>query len=357
MKILFTGQPGLNKKPYIEKIVKACTQHNKKVKIFHIGELIYKKESSVLPGRILNLPRKQQFLLTENIYQYILNKSKSLKKDIFINGHATFRWSHGLYHTLDFKTLKKISPNIVITLVSDVDIVRFNLNKRIKKYHYPRFTLKDIIVWREEEIMTSELLSVLLKAKYYIIPMAHSPEMIYKLIYENKLRKVYVSFPMSHVRDKPKLLAEINRFRKSVRTLFVVFDPSTIEEKRLLYFIEDITSKEGSITIRVGKKKMRLNVKEIQEISEDIDGQIISRDYKMIEQSDLIIAYIPELLGKPVISEGVEREIQHAYDCAKEVYVIWTAKKENPSPFLKKTTTEIFTSLAEALDYFRKSKK
>lgn len=352
MKVLFTGQPGLNKGPYVEKIAEVCKKNKKQVEVFHTGELIYGKGLSISRGRVLSLPRREQFLLAERIYQDIISRSRSLAKDIFINGHATFRWYHGLYYALDFRVLKKLSPDVIITLVDDIDEIRFNLNKRFKKYHWPKFTLKDIIVWREEEIMTSELLSVLLDAKYYLIPMAHSPELIYKILYDYKLRKAYVSFPISHVRDKPALLREINRFRNAIQGCVIAFDPYTIKEKRLSYLLEDVGPKGEFVSVKVRKGKIRLSINEVRDIDEDIEGQIVSRDYKMIEQSDLIIAYVPDFFGKPLISEGVERELQHAYNYTKEVYIIWTSKKKVPSPFLKTTATKIFASLKEALDYF-----
>ena len=73
----------------------------------------------------------------------------------------------------------------------------------------------------------------------------------------------------------------------------------------------------------------------------------------MIDQSDMIISFIPELpSGKPGLSSGVERELQHAYEATKEVYVVWKPKAE-PSPFIPETTTKVFASTQEALDHFQ----
>ena len=67
-------------------------------------------------------------------------------------------------------------------------------------------------------------------------------------------------------------------------------------------------------------------------ISGDIDGQIYMRDFKLIDQSDMICSLVPELPGGvPGLSSGVERELQHAWEHTKEVYVVWKPKK-NPSP-------------------------
>ena len=49
---------------------------------------------------------------------------------------------------------------------------------------------------------------------------------------------------------------------------------------------------------------------------------------------------------------GVERELQHAFEGAKEVYVIW-ACRAMPSPFVTQTATRVFSTVEEALTFFR----
>ncbi len=62
---------------------------------------------------------------------------------------------------------------------------------------------------------------------------------------------------------------------------------------------------------------------------------------------------IPTATGKefPGLSSGVERELHHAFEHTKEVYVVWKPKKA-PSPFITETATRIFKSTEEALSYF-----
>ena len=97
---------------------------------------------------------------------------------------------------------------------------------------------------------------------------------------------------------------------------------------------------------------MRLPVREVLDIAGDIDGQIYMRDFKLIDQSDMIVSLIPELPGGvPGLSSGVERDLQHAFEATKEVYVVWKPKKA-PSPFITETATKIFRSVEEALGHF-----
>ena len=66
----------------------------------------------------------------------------------------------------------------------------------------------------------------------------------------------------------------------------------------------------------------------------------------------MIISFIPRLGdGRPVISSGVERELQHAHEATRDVFVIWTARMA-PSPFVTETATRLFSSVAEALKFF-----
>jgi hypothetical protein len=82
-------------------------------------------------------------------------------------------------------------------------------------------------------------------------------------------------------------------------------------------------------------------------------GQIYARDFKMVDQSDMIISLVPELPnGKPGLSSGVERELHHAFEGGKEVFVVW-ACKALPSPFITETATRVFRSTTEALEYFQ----
>ena len=47
----------------------------------------------------------------------------------------------------------------------------------------------------------------------------------------------------------------------------------------------------------------------------------------------------------------MERELQHAFEHTKEVYVVWKPGK-NPSPFITETATRIFGSVDEAMEFF-----
>ena len=65
----------------------------------------------------------------------------------------------------------------------------------------------------------------------------------------------------------------------------------------------------------------------------------------------MIVSYIPALPdGRPLLSSGVERELQHAFESTKEVFVIWRPDCE-PSPFITETATRVFRTTDELFAY------
>jgi nucleoside 2-deoxyribosyltransferase len=156
------------------------------------------------------------------------------------------------------------------------------------------------------------------------------------------------------------VLEEIAHFRAELAKHFITFDPADVDEKMLLdRAIESARKGEDFVEVqphafggREGNPVMRLPVREVLDIAGDIDGQIYMRDFKLIDQSDMIVSLVPELPGGvPALSSGVERELHHAFEHTKEVYVVWKPKK-NPSPFISETATKVFRSVQEALNFF-----
>jgi hypothetical protein len=247
-----------------------------------------------------------------------------------------------------------------ICLIDNVD----TLHARLERDHQSDHSLKDLLVWREEETLATQLMMQGCSlgrsgepAKFYLLAMGHRPttaEMFYRLMFEPECLKAYLSFPMTHVGELPDVLAEINDFRHSLTDHFTIFDPADLEEQRL-YTMALAASQQGHRTLEhvVLNRQIRFDVAEVLQVGSDFHAQIYARDFMLIDQSDMIISYIPQLPnGLPGISSGVEREMQHAHEAAKEVYIIWRPEVA-PSPFITETATKIFPSTVAALDHFQ----
>ncbi|HSW46881.1 MAG TPA: AAA family ATPase [Phycisphaerae bacterium] len=357
MRAVMTGQVGVDKKPFIERVAAIARQRGKDVAVCHVGDMMYKEAPDVAPGRILDLPRSRLNGLRRSVFKDILRIAEKAE-NVLVNTHATFRWKHGLFPAFDHDQMVDLDADLFMTLVDNVDSV----HERLTREHDITHDLKDILVWREEEVLATEVMSSIISGhgSFYIIarglPDGHHEmaECVYRLMFEPQRKRVYPSFPMTHVMDLPATLAEIDGFRTVIAQHFITFDPGDLDEKRLPGKAA-VAKRQGwkELVLEVNGRTMTFDIEEVLRVEHDIDSQIYARDFKLIDQSDMIVSYIPQMPdGKPGLSSGVERELQHAYETTKEVFVIWKAKAE-PSPFVTRTATEVVRSVEDLLKLFQ----
>lgn len=362
MRAIVTGQIGMDKKHYLDAAVRFAGEQGEQVSAYHVGDLMYKEGPDVRPGKILDLPLSRLNSLRRAAFKDVIAESKG-RPNVIVNTHATFRWRHGLFSAFDYDQIAAIQPDVFIALVDNIEVV----HHRLHRDHEIDATLKDCMVWREEEILATELMSKAIPgSQFYILSRgrhAMTTRTAFRLICRPGMKKVYPSFPMSHVVDMPDVLAEIDKFRADLAEHFITFDPGDVDEKLLLEraimaaregreFLDVVPHSYGGSKAAAGSPPIKVRVREVLDIAGDIDGQIYMRDFKLVDQSDMIVSYIPELPGGiPGLSSGVERELHHAFEHTKEVFVVWKPKK-SPSPFITETATKIFTSTEEALRFF-----
>lgn len=354
MRAIVTGQVGVDKGPYLEAVRAEATRNGHDLVICHVGRMMYEEAPDVPAGRILNLPINRLNALRRSVFKEILRTAER-HRHVLVNTHATFRWKHGLFAAFDFDQMKAFQADLYLTMVDNVE----NVHQRLLRDHDIDHTLKDIMVWREEELLATEIIANITRGFGHFFMVSRggrSPthQTIYRLLFEPRRRKVYLSFPMSHVMDLPQTLAEIDEFKRTIQEHFICFDPADVEEF-VLHTMAVAAMQEGRTAIEVNAVNGMLTLKtaDVAQISGDILGQIYARDFKMIDQSDLIISLVPELPGgKPALSSGVERELHHAFEGGKEVYVIWKCRA-TPSPFITETATKVFADVEEAIAFFR----
>ncbi len=364
MRAIVTGQVGMDKKPYLNGVARFAGEQGESVPLFNVGDMMYEEARDIRGGRILDLPLSRLTSLRRAAFKDIIAESRDMES-MMVNTHATFRWRHGLFSAFDWDQITKLAPDLFICLVDNIEVV----HQRLHEEHDIDATLKDCMVWREEEILATELMSQAIPgSKFYIVSrgrFASTERTMFRLLCRPEMKRVYPSFPMSHVVDMPEVMAEIDAFRNELAEHFVTFDPGDVDEKLLLDraieatrdgkdFFDHKPIQLGGLD--KGAEPIRMRTREVLDIAGDIDGQIYMRDFKLIDQADMIVSYVPELISEggkiiPGLSSGVERELQHAWEHAKEVYVVWKPSK-NPSPFITETATKVFTSTEEALGYF-----
>ncbi len=359
MIVTVTGQVGLDKKSFLSSVRDRAMDFGHEVSIHNIGDMMYAEAPDVARGKILDLPLSRLTNLRRSVFKDVLGACGeeyrgATSRHALINTHATFRWRHGLFYAFDYDQMKALDADLYVCLVDNVD----RLHYRMKRDGHADHTLKDLMVWREEELLATELLSEIVRGHgcFYIFargPVGTTADALARLFCFPRQKKSYLSFPMSHVLDSPRIQDEINEFRRRMKRLFVCFDPQDVEEKDAAHKAL-AAAREGLRTITVGPpgEQTTLETSQVIDIIPDIDGQIYSRDFKLIDQSDMIVSYIPALDdGRPAVSSGVERELQHAHEATRDVFAIWRPGAA-PSPFVTATASKVFDSIDQAEEYF-----
>ncbi len=357
MIIVVTGMVGIDKKSYLENVCRFAAGQEKEILLCNVGDMMYAEAPDIPPGRILDIPMKRLSSLRRSVFKDIIAKAGQAP-NLIVNTHATFRWRHGLFPAVDFDQMRRLNADMYICMIDSITALHVRLNTE----HSVEHSLKDLIVWREEEIIGTEMLykGIDEKIPFYCLARGNedeTTETFYKLLFDDKGKKVYLSFPMTAVGDMEDVKKQIDEFRRLMKQSFLCFDPADLEESYLLQKARQ--AKDAGLDyleITTLERQIRLNLQEVLQIERDINSQTYARDFMLIDQSDMIISFIPSMTdGRAAISSGVERELQHAHEAAKEVYVIWTAE-QNPSVFVTQTATKVFTDIDSAIEFFKKKK-
>ena len=350
MRVLVTGLSGLNKKRPLEKITAELRAEGIELEVFHIGDMMYEEDPSISNGRILDLPYSQLRQLRRTVMRDAL---RCQSENIIINTHATFRWRRGLFPGFDVDQISEFGADIYVCFVEDVDQTFLRLKRDMPPDAWEH-TMKDLFVWREEELLATELMANIpaKKGSFIIAAIPDAESIVTKLFLKPRLKRAYISFPITNVLGNDEMMARIDQFKQQMRELFLVFDPFDVKESWMIAELDKITSGQvdrDCLEVEFEGKTECIPIEEVKPCVRDIEGQIVARDLKLVDQSDMVVAFMPDIGGQPVNSPGVMREITHAYHATKDVYIIWTSPKD-PSPFIKDIVPQAtFKSLDEAV--------
>src|SRR3954466_2926371 len=152
MRAVVTGQVGVDKGPYLEAVREEACRHGHDLHVCHVGRMMYGEAPDGPPGRIPPPPITRLNPSRRAVFKGILRAAER-HEHLLVNAHATFRWRHGLFAAFDFDQIKSFNADMYISILDNVESV----HQRLVRDHEIDHSLKDLMVWREEETLATEI--------------------------------------------------------------------------------------------------------------------------------------------------------------------------------------------------------
>ena len=250
------------------------------------------------------------------------------------------------------RALRRIKPDILLTIFDDVYACRAKL--KLAGYPY-RYDL--LLNGRMIEGGVADSLATGLSIDNLVLAAKHPAVTAYRLVFEPGIPRVYSASQISNVRDNPALRSEIERHRRYVHRKYAVFDPLTIDDRVLVNRLGRCRGKT-SLRIRASDRwpcdlsdlgetyrclvpedpsvfPVAVGLAEARELNSPveqrsgrslIDAQITQRDFRYIDQADVMAAYRPRLRGHE--SGGVAAEKTYAAGSGRTPVVEYTTQED-----------------------------
>jgi hypothetical protein len=272
-----------------------------------------------------------------------------------------FEWKGNRFQGLTTEDAFLINPDIFIIIFDDIVRVRERLLVDTQWQNH-KFTLGEIANWRREEVSGVYRLAeqFMPRRDIQLVAYENGPELLRDIIYSPSKEKVYLSHPITG--EGPEFFKKITKFLESLSHYYVIHDPYLIKDWDIVEQWRDalndaIDSNEprpDEFTFRIeykeGLKEVVFDFAEVESAIKNLRFQIIDSDYKIIENSDMVVVYHP----RKSISAGVMCEMVYAKALAKLVYAYYPYE---PSPFFEWYATRIFTDADEIREFLIKESK
>lgn len=344
--IIVTGIPGCGRKDYLKKWEAYAQSRGKKVKVFHVGEMMFRHAREIglhLDGsNILNGDRDFLDVLRSAVFQIILAemlKSKDEYEAVIICNHGFFYWHRHYIMAFD-KFIQQFTPDMYVTFIDNQESILGRLNQR-PQWQNERLTEEKILEWQGIEAESTSKLADMEGKPFFAVPANSSPLLFYRLIFHPEIETVYSAMPISHFTD-PEDREQIDRFIEKLDQFFVVFNPLSME-------------KIGAVKIddRNADQARR----------EAVSCHVIYRDLDwFVRRSQKTVVFWPqrplpeiikadsklaELWPRVIPSPGVDHETHAGFSKTKDVWLVCLNKEV--SPFAVHFCTKFFNS---AEDFF-----
>jgi adenylate kinase len=353
MRALIAGHSGLNKINLLNKLSEtAKARTGKEVFALDFDSML----SRGMPYFLDSYMEKQRERWYSEFARILDELRESGAEHALIGMHLTYFRHNSYWSLVDLNMLKELKVNMLITLIDDAYSVWSRIVQReSRERHGVYMRLRDVFIWRTVETMMGDTIATALGVPHYVVAIKHPIDTFYKLIFTN-YPKAYLSHPITHVRRNREAVQEIMGFAKKLREVATVFEPTTIDES----IISNVTiTKEmrWPTETDLDQYPIELKKEEVEEVTarnpitkrDLIQDQIMKRDYRYIQQSDMVVAYRPNYGG--TLSKGVLSEVNLAVHLGKPVYVHWSNEDGNAAENPFEYVHEYFYDVEELIKF------
>ncbi|MDP6458399.1 MAG: hypothetical protein QGF78_03625 [Candidatus Bathyarchaeota archaeon] len=281
--------------------------------------------------------------------------------DHIISTPLHFEWKGNRFQGLYEDEIQALKPDAIIIIFDDILRVRDRLSHDAQ-WQGHTFTLGEIANWRREEISLAYNHAKLFtpRPEVQLVAYENGPELLQDVIWSHGREKVYLSHPITG--ENEVMLNNIHEFGKTLSEYYVVFDPymikdwNTVEAWRRTVNAAIVageprpTKLNFTMEYKTGAIREEIDALELEASIKNLRFQIIDTDYKLIENSAMVVVYHP----RAAISAGVMCEMVYAKALGKMVYVYYPYE---PSPFFEWYATRIFSEEDELRDFLIKNSK
>ena len=296
--VFVTGITGSGVGDCLKNVTRAAEEDGLPVKYHDVGQLMKKHAEEDDPDvrweKILDADEKALRHLRALAFQKIAFSIQTEPETLhLVDLHLSFRWRAYLMKGFEPHVLGNFAPHVrcFICIIEDLS----KIHERLEQTTWGDRQILELLIWRDEELFLTDLFANACgRVSCYAVAASEPPEIIKNIIWHPEIKKVYLSFPITAIKEDTEAQLKIKAFRDRIRDFLVVFDP--------------YASKDYDETYR--REELRHLRKQVGEATED-------RDYRFIDQADAIVVFYP----KKVSSKGVDAEMNHARRTGKPIYL------------------------------------
>ena len=368
------GPSGVKKQRAAEALAKVCRDRMPgcKTQCFDISDFLDRSTHT-----LLHFPEREQRAVVGEAIGKIAKLLGRADLSI-VSLHASHLCAGIFAFPCTAASVKLLRPNIFLTLFDDV----YACHEKLQTAGYP-FKYSQLLTWRQIECGIVDNLAVACNVENIYLAAKHPGITAYRLIFEPEIPRIYSASQITAVRDKPRLRAAIEAHRRWLHEQFAVFDPTTIDDRLLVNYIPQPPGRRKTFSVNSDARwpydlaglgesfaslvtdaeaifPLSLNVREALELSKPaeqssdrsiIDVQIRHRDFRYIDQVDIVSAHRP-LLGKHE-SSGVAAEKTYAANVAGKTVVEYSTKADLSGRGSKPFSTPLAGPLCHSVVDFR----